>query len=196
MLLALLLASAEAFAPVSFTRPAGSTMISCEGQSKKRIRKDRSNVVPPRPSSPPAKPIVSSPPPSSFTPDSAPSTNLQPSTPTTPTANNDFSSLLADSEKFRSNSKDLTADEKIGDELMQKVKGAISTLITVDFFLILGFLAWFIVGVISSTMFKNDTIQIAFNGIFQPLVQPALGILMIGSVAGGAFGKDEDKPNP
>jgi len=79
---------------------------------------------------------------------------------------------------------------------MQKVKGAISTLITVDFFLILGFLAWFVLGVISSTMFKNDAIQIAFNGIFQPLVQPALGILMIGSVAGGAFGKDEDKPNP
>ena len=61
----------------------------------------------------------------------------------------------------------------------------IQNIIAADFFLILAFLAWFLAGVISSSVFKNDAIQLAFNGIFQPVVQPALGILMIGSLAGG-----------
>eukprot|EP00979_Chaetoceros_neogracilis_P004168 scaffold731_cov224-Chaetoceros_neogracile.AAC.13 len=34
----------------------------------------------------------------------------------------------------------------------------------------------------------DDTVQIAFNGIFEAIVQPALGILMIGSAAGSLFG--------
>ncbi|GMH92106.1 hypothetical protein TrVE_jg8909 [Triparma verrucosa] len=167
---------------------------------KRRIRKDRANVPSsdnPPASSPPPRPSSSLPAPEPVSISSSSSISNSNSNPTTTTTstqttqNNDFSSLLKDSEKFRSSSKALTADEKIGDELSQKIKSAISTLITIDFFLILAFLAWFVTGVISSTVFKNDVIQIAFNGIFQPLVQPALGILMIGSVAGGAFGKDE-----
>mgnify|MGYP001036345466 CR=1 FL=1 len=41
-------------------------------------------------------------------------------------------------------------------------------------------------------MFTLKCFQIAFNGIFQPVVQPALGVLMIGAVAGG-LGNDGDK---
>jgi hypothetical protein len=71
-------------------------------------------------------------------------------------------------------------------------RSAISTLITVDFFLICGFLLWFLAGIFASTVLQNDSVQIAFNGIFQPVVQPALGVLMIGSIASAVFKGDED----
>jgi hypothetical protein len=72
-------------------------------------------------------------------------------------------------------------------------KNTISTLITIDFFLICGFLLWFLAGIFSSYALQNDGIQIAFNSIFQPVVQPALGVLMIGSIASAFFkGEDDD----
>ncbi|GMI36991.1 hypothetical protein TrCOL_g2525 [Triparma columacea] len=120
-------------------------------------------------------------------------TSSLPSLPTFPSsAPDDLSTLLADAEKFRSKSPKKTGDEAVGDAIGQSIKGVISNIIAADFFLILAFLAWFLAGVVSSTYFKNDAIQLAFNGIFQPVVQPALGILMIGSIAGGAFGNNPD----
>lgn len=97
-----------------------------------------------------------------------------------------FKSLVSDARRLRESS-----TEKEGDDAMYKLREILSTIVTIDFFAIVGFLIWFVVGVVSSTILKDDTIQIAFNGIFQPLVQPALGLLMIASVASGVTGQEE-----
>tara|TARA_B110000305_G_C19214781_1_gene527664 strand:- start:247 stop:498 length:252 start_codon:yes stop_codon:yes gene_type:complete len=68
----------------------------------------------------------------------------------------------------------------------------VSLIVTADFFLICGFLLWFLLGAGLSIAGVGDGVQIAFNGIFQPIVQPALGVLMIGSLA-GAWDRDDDK---
>jgi hypothetical protein len=69
----------------------------------------------------------------------------------------------------------------------------LSTIVTIDFFIVLLFFFWFILGIISSSILKDDTIQIAFNSNFQTLVQPALGILMIASISDAIFKKTEEK---
>jgi len=98
--------------------------------------------------------------------------------------------ILADAKRLRKDNggKSLTDEEAgIGD----KLKDIVSTIVTIDFFVICGFLLWFLVGVISSTVLGNDSIQIAFNGVFQPLVQPALGILMIGALGSTLLSSEE-----
>lgn len=73
------------------------------------------------------------------------------------------------------------------------IRNVISTIVTVDFFVVCTFLLWFLAGVFSSYVLKNDAVQIAFNSNFQLLVQPALGILMIGSLAGAVFEEKDDE---
>lgn len=74
-----------------------------------------------------------------------------------------------------------------------KMRNAISTLVTIDFFVVCLFLLWFLAGIFCSTVLKDDTVQIAFNSNFQQLVQPALGILMIAAIADAVFKqKDTD----
>jgi hypothetical protein len=40
---------------------------------------------------------------------------------------------------------------------------------------------------------QDDTVQIAFNGIFQPVVQPALGVLMIAAISDAVLKGDDKK---
>lgn len=104
-------------------------------------------------------------------------------------------SLLADAKRMRaerggssSNNSDVSAGDKIINFL--------SVVVTFDFFVVCGLLLWFLAGVFASYVLKNDTVQIAFNGIFQPVVQPALGILMIGSAASAILkGKGDEDSN-
>lgn len=90
--------------------------------------------------------------------------------------------LLADAREMRQN------DNEDGDSnvsIPDAVRNILSTIVTIDFFVVCALLVWFLAGIFGSYVLKNDNVQIAFNGIFQPVVQPALGILMIGSAAGG-----------
>jgi hypothetical protein len=86
-----------------------------------------------------------------------------------------------------------TFDETVDTSFKKKVRSAIGTIIAADFFVVCGFLVWFLIGIAARSVADNDTIQIAFNNNFQLLVQPAIGILMVGSVAGAIFPeKDEE----
>merc|ERR1711937_1056766 len=67
------------------------------------------------------------------------------------------------------------------------LRNTVSTIVTVDFFVVLLLLGWFLLGIFCSSILKNDFVQIAFNNNFNTLVQPALGILMIGSAAGAVW---------
>jgi hypothetical protein len=104
-------------------------------------------------------------------------------------------SLLADAKRMRAErggSSNTNSDVSAGD----KIINFLSVVVTFDFFVVCGLLLWFLVGVFCSYVLKNDTVQIAFNGIFQPVVQPALGILMIGSAASAILkGKEDEDSN-
>lgn len=95
--------------------------------------------------------------------------------------------LLADAKAMRKDDS-LSFDEKEGDASIQDtVRNALSTIVTIDFFVVCALLLWFLAGIFGSYVLKNDAVQIAFNSIFQQVVQPALGILMIGSAASGTY---------
>ncbi|KAL3774938.1 hypothetical protein ACHAW5_001300 [Stephanodiscus triporus] len=48
----------------------------------------------------------------------------------------------------------------------------ISAIVTVDFFVVLALLAWFLAGIFCSYILKDDAVQIAFNMNFERLTQP------------------------
>ena len=75
----------------------------------------------------------------------------------------------------------------------QQAANIISTIVTADFFVVCGFLLWFLLGIFCSTVLKDDTVQIAFNSNFQAFVQPALGVLMIGAIAGNFFKEEGEE---
>jgi len=95
--------------------------------------------------------------------------------------------LLADAKAMRKDV-DSPNDKAEGDASIQEtVRNVLSTIVTIDFFVVCALLLWFLAGIFGSYVLKNDTVQIAFNSIFQQVVQPALGILMIGSAASGTW---------
>lgn len=93
--------------------------------------------------------------------------------------------VLADAKAMRKNVEDSADDDNEKEAIQETVRNILSTIVTVDFFVVCALLVWFLAGIFGSYVLKNDAVQIAFNGIFQQVVQPALGILMIGSVASG-----------
>uniref|UniRef100_A0A7S1FW27 Transmembrane protein n=1 Tax=Corethron hystrix TaxID=216773 RepID=A0A7S1FW27_9STRA len=99
-----------------------------------------------------------------------------------------FESLLLDAKRME---KKKTSSDEEDAPISDFIFNAVSTIVTADFFLIIGFLIWFVLGAVLSATTGNDTVQLAFNGIFQPVVQPALGVLMIGALVGN-LGKNED----
>lgn len=72
------------------------------------------------------------------------------------------------------------------------IRNVLSTIVTVDFFVVCAFLLWFLAGIAARAIWQDDTIQIAFNNNFETLVQPALGLLMIAAIAGNFFKEDEE----
>jgi hypothetical protein len=126
-------------------------------------------------------------------------TSTSSATTTTSTSNRNSNSalddslqqLLEDAKQMQSASSSSTTTSNSNNPLKQ----VLSTIVTIDFFVVCGFLLWFLLGIASSYIAKDDTIQIAFNSNFQAFVQPALGILMIGSIAGSVLGGDEDEEN-
>lgn len=99
--------------------------------------------------------------------------------------------LLSDAKRMRAAKGGGTGTNTNG--VGDKIINLLSTIVTFDFFVVCGLLLWFLAGVFCSYVVKDDTVQIAFNGIFQPVVQPALGILMIGSAASAILkGKQSD----
>ena len=102
--------------------------------------------------------------------------------------------LLADAKKMKALEK---TDENEVDSseggAMASVRNVISTIVTVDFFVVCAFLLWFLAGIFCSYILKDDTVQIAFNSNFQALVQPALGVLMIAAIADAVTKEKDDE---
>ena len=80
--------------------------------------------------------------------------------------------LLADARSMRkSSSKGL---EVVDEEppLKEKILGIVANIVTVDFFVVIALLLWFLAGIFCSYVLKDDTVQIAFNMNFERVTQP------------------------
>jgi hypothetical protein len=96
--------------------------------------------------------------------------------------------LLVDVRQMRAEEKNGIQQETESNLSIPKV---LSTIVIADFFVVMILFFWFLLGIFSSYVMKDDAIQIAFNGIFQPIVQPALGLLMIASISDAVLKKDD-----
>lgn len=99
----------------------------------------------------------------------------------------DLADLGADIARFRA--KEGTRSESLGESVKSGAKDLISNIITIDFFVVIAFMLWFIAGVVSTYGFKNTFLLDEFNESWTPIVQPALGLLMGGTIIGGVVSK-------
>ncbi len=77
--------------------------------------------------------------------------------------------------------------------VLNAVKDAVSLILIVDFFVIIFFLGWFILAAILKD--SNPFFLERFQDLFNPVVQPAIGILMAGSIASGLLGDRKKEDN-
>lgn len=105
----------------------------------------------------------------------------------------DLSELTADIARFRA--KEGKKTESLTEAVAGEAKGIISTIIAVDFFVVIVFMLWFIAGVVSTYGFKNTFLLDEFNASWGSIVQPALGVLMGGTIAGGVLSKLRESRN-
>ena len=77
--------------------------------------------------------------------------------------------------------------------MMTNIKEIFSSLLPADFFAIVIFLFWFLAASIQKEFMNSAYLLERFQDIFLPVVQPALGFLMIGSIASGLASGDEKK---
>lgn len=102
--------------------------------------------------------------------------------------------LEQDITSFNAPSQQNTSGDENGFKLGSQVKDVLSAVLIADFFAILVFLVWFIAASVSKQFFGNAFLLERFQDIFNPVIQPALGLLMVGSVASGLIkGDDKDK---
>lgn len=112
----------------------------------------------------------------------------------------ELADLGADIERFRR--AENRQPETAGESIASGAKNIISTIISIDFFVVIAFMLWFIAGVVSSYGFSNTFLLDQFNDKWTPVVQPALGVLMGGTIAGGVVsklgeaGNDDDDNRP
>jgi len=109
------------------------------------------------------------------------------------TGDDSLEQLLADARSMRASTDRDAQPTEEETPIKDKIFDVISTIVTIDFFVVIGLLAWFLLGIFCSSVLKDDTVQILFNNNFERVTQPALGILMIGSVAGSFGEKDEEE---
>jgi hypothetical protein len=103
--------------------------------------------------------------------------------------------LLRDVAAMRDSDKanELLSSSSSDNTITSTIRNVLSTIVTVDFFFVCLLFLWFLAGIVGSYGFHDDTVQLAFNGIFQAIVQPALGILMIAALSDAVLkGKDDD----
>lgn len=75
--------------------------------------------------------------------------------------------------------------------LGEKAKDLVSVLLVADFFVIIVFLVWFLAGAVTQKTFP--VVLERFQDIFQPVVVPALTVLMVGSIASGVLDKVQNR---
>lgn len=84
------------------------------------------------------------------------------STAGTSSASNDaFELLLEDARRMKADAGDVEIESD--DSIKAKVRNVLSTIVTADFFIVFGFLLWFLAGIAYRAAFDDASVQIAFN---------------------------------
>jgi hypothetical protein len=68
---------------------------------------------------------------------------------------------------------------------IEGLKSAFTTLLIADFFVVIVFLVWFLAA--AALQSSYPVVLERFQDVFQPVVVPALTVLMVGSIASGAL---------
>lgn len=99
--------------------------------------------------------------------------------------------LLADLKQMRSKrtqakgNSSSVSDER--DSSGISIKSIIETILLWDFFLVLAFLSWLVVALIPHFVSKNDVLLDPWLALWQPFIQPVLGVLMLGTIVQGTI---------
>ncbi len=98
--------------------------------------------------------------------------------------------LQEDILKFRKKEVEKKAEEPEAtglSALTAKAGSALEKVLVADFFVVLGFLGWFLAGVFAKSALGDRSVLDSFNKVWDPLIQPALGVLMAGTLGVGAI---------
>lgn len=68
-----------------------------------------------------------------------------------------------------------------------KAGGILNKVLVADFFVILAFFGWFVTGVFFKSVLSDASVIDKFTDIWMPVIQPALGLLMAGTLGVGAL---------
>lgn len=70
---------------------------------------------------------------------------------------------------------------------LANLKSALDTLLLWDFFLVIALLGWLVIALIPHFTSKNDVLLDPWLGLWQPFIQPVLGVLMLGTIVQGTI---------
>lgn len=104
----------------------------------------------------------------------------------TPIAPSPEEMLLKDIERIRAKEKDGPAKET-AQSPFAIMKSVVDTLLLWDFFLVVGLLGWLAVALIPHFASKNEILLDPWLALWQPFIQPVLGVLMLGTVVQGTL---------
>ncbi|CAN8073858.1 unnamed protein product [Agarophyton chilense] len=79
------------------------------------------------------------------------------------------------------------SESKPGSDSIYRVKSLIESILLWDFFLVLGLLGWLVVALVPHFVSKDDTLLDPWLALWQPFIQPVLGVLMLGTIVQGTI---------
>jgi len=71
--------------------------------------------------------------------------------------------MMQEERNQKSSSSSVDDDDESTGNIKSTIRNVLGNIVTADFFVVCGFLLWFLVGIFCSSVLKDDTIQIAFN---------------------------------
>eukprot|EP00963_Diacronema_lutheri_P009267 scaffold833_cov352-Pavlova_lutheri.AAC.24 len=74
-------------------------------------------------------------------------------------------------------------------EASSGVQQVVDKVLVANFFVICGFLAWLVAGVVQKSTTDSTTWLDTWLALWQPLIQPSLGLEMLGAIVSGLAGK-------
>jgi hypothetical protein len=101
--------------------------------------------------------------------------------------------LRLDVENFRARKassrarNDAASSENRGGDTMSAAKSAFDTLLVWNFFLVVALLSWLLVALVPHFAAKNDVLLDPWLAIWQPFIQPVLGVLMLSTIGQGMW---------
>lgn len=69
----------------------------------------------------------------------------------------------------------------------RSLKAALDAVLIANFFMVVGLLVWLVVALVPHFAAKDDSLLDPWLALWQPFIQPVLGVLMLGTIAQGSI---------